>query len=465
MVTAAGSRFPPAVWKPRPEPGANGIMATTIVHTNPPAAAVSGEKPVNRWLIPLGAIAVHLSIGSVYAWSTLNRPIKTILAGAPWWSSPPYITFTAAIAILGLTAAFGGPWVERHGPRAAAIVAACFFGSGLALGGFGLMLHSPLVVLLGMGLLSGIGAGFGYICPVSTLLRWFPDRRGMATGMAIMGFGGGAFLAGYLNVYCIGLFGIQKMLVVLGGVYFLLMMAGAAILRRPPDGWQPANWTPPAASKASTGDGGLTRAQAFRTPRFYLLWGMLFINTTAGIGVLAQASPMMQDLFRKSSIEAGLVVSFISLFNAGGRFFWASLSDKIGRRTTYLLFFLLQLGLFLLIPSLAAGGKWLGFELAMFAVFSMYGGGFATMPAFAADCFGVESVSAIYGVILTAWSAAAIVGPLLITELSARAKASLAPGASRAHIYDQPIHLLSGLLLVGVALALMTRPTKEKEAR
>jgi MFS family permease len=187
---------------------------------------------------------------------------------------------------------------------------------------------------------------------------------------------------------------------------------------------------------------------------------MLFINTTAGIGVLAQASPIMQDLFRKTSVQAGLVVSFVSLFNAGGRLFWASLSDKIGRRTVYLLFFVLQLVLFLLIPPLAAGGNWLGFELALFAIFTMYGGGFSTMPAFAADCFGVESVSAIYGVILTAWSAAAIVGPLLITELSSRAKAALAPGESRVHIYDQPIHLLAGLLVLGVVLALLTTPLR-----
>lgn len=404
-----------------------------------------------------------MSIGSVYAWSTLNRPIKTILASASWWSSPPYVTFTAAIAILGLTAAFGGPWVERYGPRTAAMVAACFFGSGLVLGGFGLMLRSALMVFLGMGVLSGIGAGFGYICPVSTLLRWFPDRRGMATGMAIMGFGGGAFLAGYLNVYFIAALGIAKTLMMLGGAYFLLMMAGAWILRRPPAGWRPLNWTPPVVASA-TRVGNVRRSEAFRTRQFYLLWAMLFINTTAGIGILAQASPMMQDLFGKTSIQAGVVVSIISLFNAGGRLFWASLSDKIGRRNTYLLFFVLQLPLFLLIPSLAASSNWLAFELAMFAVFTMYGGGFSTMPAFAADCFGVDSVSAIYGVILTAWSAAAIVGPLLITELSSRAKASLPPGASRVHIYDRPIHLLAALLVLGILLALLTTPLKQKKA-
>src|SRR5579872_2180936 len=202
----------------------------------------------NRWLIPVGAVAVHICIGSVYAWSTFNRPIHAIFPGDPWWFSPPYTTFTMALMLLGLSAAFGGPWVERKGPRTAATAAALFFGTGLVIGGIGLATKHSVLVFLGMGVVSGIGCGLGYIAPVSTLVGWFPDRRGMATGMAIMGFGGGAFLAGYLNVYFMNLFGVASTVMALGVVYFAIMMAGARILRRPPEGWQPRGWAPPAKS-------------------------------------------------------------------------------------------------------------------------------------------------------------------------------------------------------------------------
>ena len=417
------------------------------------------SKPTpNRWLIPVGAVAVHICIGSVYAWSTFNRPIQAIFPGDPWWFSPPYITFTMALMLLGLSAAFGGPWVERKGPRTAAMAAAVFFGSGLVIGGIGLATRHSLLVFLGMGVISGIGCGLGYIAPVSTLVRWFPDRRGMATGMAIMGFGGGAFLAGYLNVYFMARLGVARTMIALGVAYFIIMLAGACILRKPPEGWEPEGWVPPAEVTGDPAKQGLTRNAALRTVQFYLLWTILFINVTAGIGILAQASPMMQDLFRKTPLEAAAVVSLISLFNAGGRFFWASLSDYVGRRNTYTLFFVVQFALFLLIPRLAAVQNWLFFETSLLIVFTMYGGGFATIPAFLADLFGPRNVGAIHGVVLTAWSAAAVVGPMIITELSNRAKTALTVGASRIHIYDQPLAVLAGLLAVGFVLTLLVRP-------
>jgi len=418
---------------------------------------VSQPTP-NRWLIPVGAVAVHICIGSVYAWSTFNRPIQAIFPGDPWWFSPPYITFTMALMLLGLSAAFGGPWVERKGPRTAAMAAAVFFGSGLVIGGIGLATRHSLLVFLGMGVISGIGCGLGYIAPVSTLVRWFPDRRGMATGMAIMGFGGGAFLAGYLNVYFMARLGVARTMIALGVAYFIIMLAGACILRKPPEGWEPEGWVPPAEVTGDPAKQGLTRNAALRTVQFYLLWTILFINVTAGIGILAQASPMMQDLFRKTPLEAAAVVSLISLFNAGGRFFWASLSDYVGRRNTYTLFFVVQFALFLLIPRLAAVQNWLFFETSLLIVFTMYGGGFATIPAFLADLFGPRNVGAIHGVVLTAWSAAAVVGPMIITELSNRAKTALTVGASRIHIYDQPLAVLAGLLAVGFVLTLLVRP-------
>jgi MFS family permease len=363
----------------------------------------------NRWLIPVGAVAVHICIGSVYGWSTFNRPIQAIFPENPWWFSPPYITFTTALVLLGLSAAFGGPWVERRGPRVAATAAAFFFGLGLIIGGIGLALRQSTLVFLGMGVIGGIGCGLGYISPVSTLVKWFPDRRGMATGMAIMGFGGGAFIGSNLNGYMMERMHIPiaTTVMALGGAYFVVMMIGARILRRPPKDWKPEGWIPATKTDKMIATRSVSRNAAIKTVQFFLLWGILFINVTAGIGILAQASPMMQDMFSKTPLEAAWIVSLISLFNAGGRFFWASSSDYIGRRNTYSIFFVVQFVLFLLIPGFAAAGQWFFFEVSLFTVFTMYGGGFATIPAFLADIFGPENVGAIHGATLTAWSAAA----------------------------------------------------------
>jgi MFS family permease len=277
--------------------------------------------------------------------------------------------------------------------------------------------------------------------------------------MAIMGFGGGAFLAGYLNVYFMNLFGVARTVMTLGVVYFAIMMVGARILRRPPEGWRPQGWVPPVRSNKMIRTGhSLTRNDALGTVQFYLLWAILFVNVTAGIGILAQASPITQDLFQKTPLEAAAVVSLLSLFNAGGRFFWASSSDYIGRRNTYTVFFLVQVILFLLIPGFAASRNWLLFESSLFVVLTMYGGGFATIPAFLADIFGADNVGAIHGSLLTAWSAAAVAGPVIITELSSRAKAALAPGASRVHIYDTPLQVLAALLAIGFVLTILVRP-------
>ena len=417
----------------------------------------------NRWRIPIGAVGVHICIGSVYAWSTFNRPIQALFPDEPWWFSPPYTTFTTALVLLGLSAAFGGPWVERRGPRVAATAAALFFGVGLIIGGLGLAIRQPVVVFLGMGVIGGIGCGLGYISPVSTLVKWFPDRRGMATGMAIMGFGGGAFLAGYLNVFFMDRIGVANTVMTLGATYLAIMLIGSRLLERPPAGWKPAGWTPAAVTRAMIAERSVTRNEAIQTMQFFLLWGILFINVTAGIGILAQASPMMQDMFHRTALEAATVVSLISIFNASGRFLWASGSDYIGRRNTYSIFFLAQFVLFLLIPQLAASGNWMMFQVSLFAVFTMYGGGFATIPAFLADIFGPENVGAIHGALLTAWSAAAVAGPVIITELSNRAKGALAPGADRIHIYDTPLQVLAGLLAVGFVLTMLVRPLRHKQ--
>lgn len=420
--------------------------------SGPAAPATPARAGVPRWTIPLGAVGVHLGIGSVYAWSTLNRPIIDAMPPLPWWAAPPYPTFTTALALLGISAATLGPWVQRRGARTAARTAACCFAAGLALGGLALVLRQPVLLFLGLGVLCGIGCGIGYIAPVSTLVRWFPDRRGMATGFAIMGFGGGAFIGGYANAALIARVGVAATLFVLAGGYALLMLAGAQLLRPPPRNDDHAG------TDAATD--GLTRGEAVRTPQFALLWGMLCVNVTAGIGILAQASPMMQDLFGKTPAQAAAVVGVISLCNAGGRILWSSASDVIGRRTTYLVFFGAQVALFLVIPPLAAAGAWWPFLACLLTVFTMYGGGFATIPAYLADLFGTRHVGAIHGALLTAWSVAAVIGPAIITQLAASARAALPPGASKVHIYDRPLTLLAGLLACGVLLTLAVRPVR-----
>jgi MFS family permease len=278
--------------------------------------------------------------------------------------------------------------------------------------------------------------------------------------MAIMGFGGGAFLAGYLNVFFMDRIGVANTVMALGVTYLLVMLVGTRLLRRPPPGWRPEGWSGPLKTTAMIAHTSVSRNHAIQTKQFYLLWGILFINVTAGIGILAQASPMMQDMFHRTPLQAAAVVSLISVFNAGGRFLWASGSDYIGRRNTYLIFFVTQFVLFLMIPGFAARGSWALFQAALFVVFTMYGGGFATIPAFLADIFGPQNVGAIHGALLTAWSAAAVAGPVIITELSNRAKAALPAGADRIHIYDTPLQVLAALLAVGFLLTLLVRPLR-----
>ena len=435
-------------------------MATQQTRVTPSESVTSS----NRWVIPIAAVAIHICIGSVYAWSTFNRPIQALFSQRSLVVQPAvhYVQHS------------------DHSARTERCLWRSLGGAPGATSGCGSRVHAlrertdywrnwPSREAVGAGFLgygdyrAGMGCGIGYIAPVSTLVKWFPDRRGMATGMAIMGFGGGAFLAGYLNVYFLNRFGVANTIMALGATYFFVMLIGAFLISRPPEGCKPEGWTPPVNRNKMMTNLQFTRNDALHTVQFYLLWGVLFINVTASIGILAQASPMMQDMFQKTALEAAAVVSLISLFNSGGRFFWASFSDYIGRRNTYIVFFVTQVILFLLIPSLAGRGQWVIFEAALFVVFTMYGGGFATIPAFLADMFGEHNVGAIHGALLTAWSAAAIAGPVIITELSSRAKANLAPGASKIHIYDQPLEVLAALLAVGFVLTLLVRPTTAAE--
>ncbi len=450
----------------------------------------------NRWLVPPASVAIHLCIGSVYAWSIYNPPLVKSLgvvgsAADDWALSQVVWVFTVAIVSLGLAAAFAGRWLEQVGPRTVGLVAAACWGGGYLIGSAGILSHQLWLLYLGYGVVGGVGLGLGYVSPVSTLIRWFPDRRGMATGMAIMGFGGGAMIAtplkegllrvfyrapeflgpadavslstregvrfaevagvtrevvvvganevaqmpvaGPPGVYVVGTgsVGVAETFAVLGVVYFAVMLLAALSYRIPAPGWRPAGWSPPEEGEA----GMITRHhvdidEALKTRQFYQLWIVLCFNVTAGIGVLGVAKTMMVEIFGTTLPEvvdsafAATYVVMISVFNMLGRFIWASASDYLGRRTTYWIFFAAGIALYLSIPfcavqvSASPSVVWLVyFYAATMLIFTMYGGGFATIPAYLADLFGTKHVGGIHGRLLTAWSVAGVLGPFAITSL------------------------------------------------
>jgi nitrate/nitrite transporter NarK len=306
--------------------------------------------------------------------------------------------------------------------------------------------------------IGGIGLGLAYVSPVSALVKWFPDRRGMATGLAVLGFGGGSLIAAPLMQALIAAVGVPRTLMTLGIAYGGVMLVAAQLLAAPPAGWSPSGWVPDPRRALLLATPELTVGEAVRTPQFWLLWVMLFVNITSGIAILAQGSPMMQDLFARTPAQAAAFLSVIALSNAAGRLAWASLSDVVGRRAVFLAFFAVQAVLFWALPSIAAAGRWGLFQAATLVIFSMYGGGFATIPAYLADLFGARNVGAVHGAILTAWSAAGVAGPLVITRVRTTRLAGLAEGADRLVLYAPTLRAISGLLLVGLGAALLLRP-------
>ena len=401
-----------------------------------------------RLLIAPSALAIHLCIGQAYAFSVFNLPLSKTGAG-DWKLTQLGWIFTTAIAFLGISAAVFGKWLERVGPRKSGLLAAACFGSGLLVAALGVWLHLLGVVILGYGVLGGIGLGLGYITPVSTLVKWFPDRRGMATGIAIMGFGGGAIIAAPLTTFLIKTYatqsspGIVPTFVTLGLLYFAVMSVGALTFRVPPDGFAPKGWTAPAITQP-----GLEPAQAMATRQFWLLWAVLCLNVTAGIGVLGQASAMIQEVFKGEvdATDAARFVSLLSLFNMLGRFFWASLSDKIGRKRTYAIFFAFGTVLYLLVPELEKLGSVAAFVVCFCLILTMYGGGFATIPAYLADLFGTRFVGAIHGRLLTAWSVAGVLGPMIINYLR---QYQIDSGVEKAQAYNVTMRIMAGLLVLG----------------
>ena len=434
--------------------------------------ATVAKPGFSRWMVPPAALAVHLCIGQAYAFSVFNGPLTKVIGitqSAPddWSLTTLGWIFSLAIVFLGLSAAFAGKWLEHVGPRRTMLTAACCFGGGFLVSALGVWLHQIVLLYLGYGVIGGIGLGLGYVSPVSTLIRWFPDRRGMATGMAIMGFGGGAMIAAPLSVALMNHFksatsvGVAQTFVVLGIAYFISMSIGALAIRVPPPDWKPAGWVPPDTAHRMITRNHVHIDRALTTPQFYLVWLVLFLNVTAGIGILGQASVMIQESFKNTvtpSAAAGFV-GLLSLFNMGGRFVWASSSDKLGRKNTYFAFFVLGAVLYYLVPSFATSGNIALFVLAYCVILSMYGGGFATVPAYLADLFGDKMVSAIHGRLLTAWSTAGVLGPVLVNYVR---EYQLDHGVPRAQVYSITMYLLAGLLAVGFICNLLIKPVSPK---
>ncbi|CAG2148622.1 L-lactate MFS transporter [Cupriavidus plantarum] len=434
--------------------------------------ATYAKPGFSRWMVPPAALAVHLCIGQAYAFSVFNGPLSKaigITEAAPddWKLTTLGWIFSLAIFFLGISAAFAGKWLERVGPRMTMFTAACCFGSGFLISSLGVYLHQIWLLYLGYGVLGGIGLGLGYVSPVSTLIRWFPDRRGMATGMAIMGFGGGAMIAAPLSVALMNYFksatsvGVAQTFLVLGVAYFISMTIGSLAIRVPPPGWKPAGWTPPQTVNKMVSKNHVHIDQALKTPQFYLLWLVLFLNVTAGIGILGQASLMIQESF-KTTVNAASAAGFVgllSLFNMGGRFIWASSSDFLGRKNTYFVFFVLGAILYWLVPELGASGNIVLFVLAYCVIMSMYGGGFATIPAYLADMFGTAYVGGIHGRLLTAWAAAGIAGPVIVNYVR---EYQVSQGVAAAQAYTMTVHIMAGVLVVGFICNLLVSRVNEK---
>jgi len=458
----------------------------------------------NRWLVPPAALCIHLCIGMAYGFSVFWLPLsRAIGLTAPkacpdmtlfqelftttcdWKVASMGWMYTLFFVVLGVSAAVWGGWLERVGPRKAGFVAALCWCGGLVLGAIGIYLHQLWLMWLGSGVIGGIGLGLGYISPVSTLVKWFPDRRGMATGMAIMGFGGGAMIGAPLADLLMNYFksptsvGAWETFLAMGAIYFVFMMIGAFRYRIPPAGWQPDGWTPPSKSNAMISSKHVHLDNAHKTPQFWLIWWVLCLNVSAGIGVIGMASPMLQEIFagkliglphlgfnqldatQKATI-AGIAAGFaglLSLFNIGGRFFWASLSDKIGRKNTYYTFFILGIALYALAPTFAAMGSKLLFVLGFGIILSMYGGGFATVPAYLADMFGTQFVGAIHGRLLTAWSTAGIIGPVVVNYLR---EFQLAAGVPRDQLYNSTMYILCAMLIAGLICNYLIKPVAPK---
>ena len=363
----------------------------------------------NRWVIAVAGVFLQIALGAVYAWSVFRVPLAKQFG---WSISEITLTFTISIFVLGIAAFFGGLWLNQKGPRVVALTGGVLYGLGVFLASFSA--HKLWWLYLNYGLIGGIGLGFAYIVPVAVLVKWFPDRRGLITGIAVGGFGAGALITAPLATRLIQAFGVLNTFAYLGIGYLIVTVAAGSFMRNPPDGWRPKGWTPTASQTSQRADRDYTLGEALKTWQWYALWLLLFLNTCAGISIISQEAPIFQELTGASAIVAANMVGLASIGNAVGRVFWAWVSDLITRRVTFVAMFVLQALLFWFLPRIGAATF---MTIAAFVVLMCYGGGFGTMPAFAADYFGSKNVGPIYGLMLTAWGFASVFGPLLIAYM------------------------------------------------
>ena len=401
------------------------------------------QKIKNRWLIAASAVGVHASIGSVYAWSVFNKPLEYEFG---WAKNEIAMTFSLAIVFLGLSAAVLGRLVEKHGPRKAGLVAGTFWGLGLIGAGFAIMFGNLYLLWATYGVIGGIGLGVGYITPVSTLVKWFPDRRGLATGLAIMGFGFGALAGAPVFNWLIDTVGLHQTFWVIGVAYMIIMYLSAIYLEKPPEGWMPAGMKEAVESgkkKVTKDISNLLANEAVKKWPFYGLWIMMFINISCGIAVIYSASPLAQESIGLTATEAAAIVGLLGLFNGLGRLGWASASDVLTRPLTYVTFFVLQIGAFALLPNVTSV---IFFQIILYLILTCYGGGFATLPAYIGDLFGTKQLGAIHGYVLTAWSAAGLAGPQLIAYVRTTTGS-----------YSTSMYIFSGIFVVALIVSLLMR--------
>ncbi|MDZ7330801.1 MAG: OFA family MFS transporter [candidate division KSB1 bacterium] len=420
---------------------------------------MSSEKlESKRWIIAIAAVIMQLCLGTVYAWSVYKKPL---IAAHGWGETATQVTFMICIGVIGLAAAFGGILVDRKGPRLVATIGGVLFGLGTLLAGYGDKIGNLWLLYLGFGLIAGLGNGFGYVTPIATLIRWFPDKRGLVTGLAVMGFGLGAFFMGRIAPALINHYqilddtgkvlqsGVSSTFYIWGIIFLVLVTGAAQFYKNPPKGWLPAGFTPSAKTVAAADS--FTIGQAITTPQWWMLWAMLLLNISAGLGLLSQLSPMAQEIYKKTisdpkalAVAGGTIVAIASIFNGLGRLFWAWLSDAIGRKTVFLTMFVTQAILYILLPKIGSATI---FAVIACYLLSCYGGGFATMPAFAADSFGPANIGRVYGTMLTAWSVAGVVGPLVFAQLKGIA-----------------LYVAAGLLILGFLIALLYKRPQRKAA-
>ena len=402
-----------------------------------------------RWLIAIAAIVMQLCLGTVYAWSVFKKPFMTAHG---WGETETQVTFMICIGMIGIAAAFGGTLVDKKGPKFVATIGGILFGIGTLLAGLADQIGNIWLLYLGFGFIAGLGNGFGYITPIATLIRWFPDKRGLVTGLAVMGFGGGAFFMGKIAPPMVISMGVAQTFYIWGVIFLVLVTASAQFFKNPPKGWLPAGFAPKAT--------GVTAAQSFtfdeavKTPQWWMLWTMLFLNVSAGLGLISQLSPMAQDVIKKTdpliagaalALAGGSILAYASIFNGLGRLLWAWTSDAIGRKNVFIIMFITQAVLYVLLPQI---DNKLIFTVVACYLLACYGGGFATMPAFAADSFGPGYIGKVYGIMLTAWGAAGIVGPLVFAQIKGIA-----------------VYVAAGLLVAGFLIALSYKRPQPKAAK